>query len=161
MDTRQQLIVTKLDRVHQEQSTLLHELAQLTSDVGAYTLSPSTEKRMVPKVDPKIGHTESVTTSLDATHISQGVNTPDRCASTKPYPSLQVGDHIYIKNKIAYSNRPSVADWAGVITAITHQPKQQVFFTTYTGVETWRSPLNIRRLTQEEKARIQHTQQHE
>ena len=153
MDTRQQLIATKLerlqelqvvlDKVHQEQSALLHELAQLTSDVGAYTLSSSTEKRMVPKVDPKIGHMESVTTSLDAAHISRGVNTPDRCASTKTYPSLQVGDHIYIKNKIAYSNRPSVVDRAGVVTAIEHQPKQQVFFTTYTGVETWQSPLNI------------------
>ena len=169
MDTRQRLIVTKverlqelqaeLDRVHQEQSTLLHELEQLTSSVGSYTLSPPTEKCADQQVDPKIGHMESDIPIVEATHSSRGVNTPDRCVSTKPSPSLQVGDHIYIKNKIVYLSRPSVADRAGVITAIAHQPKQQVFFATYTGVETWRSPLNVRHLTKEESARIQ--QQHE
>ena len=171
MDTRQQLIVTKveqlqelqveLDRVHQEQSTLLHELAQLTSAVEAYTLSPPTKGCADSQGDPKNGCTESNITSLDTMHISRGISTPDRCASTKPHSSLQVGDHIYIKNKILHSNRPSVADRAGVITAIAQQPKQQVFLTTYTGVETWRSPLNIRHLTKEERARLQYSPQHE
>ena len=50
MDTKQQLIAAKveqlqelqvdLDRIHQEQSILLNDLAQLTSAVAAYTLSP-------------------------------------------------------------------------------------------------------------------------
>ena len=161
MDTKQRLIVVKverlqelqaeLDRIHQEQSTLLHELAQLTSAVGAYTLSPPAEKCVDPQVDPKIGHTKSDIPTLETTHISQGVNTPDRCVSTKPHSSIQVGDHIYIKNKIAYSSQPSAADRAGIVTAVAHQPKQQVFFMTYTGVEMWRSPLNIRQQTKEER----------
>ena len=64
---------------------------------------------------------------------------------------LQVGDHNYIKNKISHSDRPRVVDRAGIITAIAQQLKQQVFFTTYTGVETWLSPLNICHLSKEEK----------
>ena len=170
MDKRQQLIVTKverlqelqveLDRVHQEQSTLLHELTQLTSAVKAYTLSPPTKRCADPQGNPKNGCTDSNNTSSDTTHISRGISTPDRSASTKPHASLQVGDHIYIKNKISHSNQPSVADRAGVITVIAQQPKQQVFFMTYTGVEMWRSPLNIRHLTKEERARLQYSQQH-
>ena len=171
MDTKQQLIVTKveqlqelqvdLDRIHQEQSTLLHELAQLTSAVAAYTLSPPTKKCVDPQVDPKIRCTEGNVTSLDSTHTLWGITTPDRSTSTKPHSSLQVGDHIYIKNKILHSDRPSAADRASFITAIAQQPKQQVFFTTYTGVETWRSPLNIRHLSKEERTQLRDSQQHE
>ena len=171
MDARQRLIVTKVERLHelqteqdriqQEQTTLLHELTQLTSVIGAYTLSPQSEKCADSQVDSKNGHTKSETPTLESTHIARGADTPDRCVSTKSHPALQVGDHIYIKNKIAYSSRPSISDRAGVITAIAHQPKQQVFFTTYTGVEMWRSPLNVRHLTKEERVRIQHSQQHE
>ena len=54
-----------------------------------------------------------------------------------------------------------MADRAGIITAIAQQPKQQVFFTTYTGVETWHSPLNLRRLSKEEKTRLRESQQDE
>ena len=54
-----------------------------------------------------------------------------------------------------------MADRAGIITAIAQQPKQQVFFSTYTGVETWCSPLNIRHLSKEEKTRLQKSQQDE
>ena len=51
-----------------------------------------------------------------------------------------------------------MADRASVITDIAHHPKQQVFLTTYSGVETWRSPLNLRRLSAEEKIRLRKQQ---
>ena len=54
LDTEQQLIAAKverlqelqvdMDRIHQEQSTLLNDLAQLKSAVAAYTLSPPSKK---------------------------------------------------------------------------------------------------------------------
>ena len=72
-----------------------------------------------------------------------------------------MGDHIYIKNKISHSDRPSTADRPGIITDIAQQPQQQVFFTTYSGVETWRSPLNLRHLSTEEKIRLRQSQQDE
>ena len=51
-----------------------------------------------------------------------------------------------------------MTDRAGVVTNIAHYPKQQVFLTTYSGVETWHSPLNLRRLSAEEKIRLRKQQ---
>ena len=174
MDTKQRLIVAKveqlqelqvaLDRIHQEQATLLNELVQLTSAVAAYTLSPPTNKCVDSQVDSNTGCMEENTASMDQIHaikppLTQSNTTPVK--NTQAKQQLQVGDHIYIKNKISHSDRPSVADRAGIITAIAQQLKQQVFFTTYTGVETWRSPLNIRHLSKEEKTRLRESQQDE
>ena len=91
--------------------------------------------------------------------LTQSNTTPVK--NTQAKQQLQVGDHIYIKNKISHSDRPSMTDRAGIITAIAQQPRQQVFFTTYTGVETWRSPLNLHRLSTEEKIRLRKSQQDE
>ena len=54
MESKQQLIIVKverlqelqsdLDRIHQEQATLVNELVQLTSAVADYTLSTPTNK---------------------------------------------------------------------------------------------------------------------
>ena len=77
---------------------------------------------------------------------------------TTPTQQLQVGDHIYIKNKISHSDQPNAKDRAGVVTGIAHHLKQQVFLTTYSGVETWRSPLNLRRLSLDEKTRLRKQQ---
>ena len=127
---------------------------QLTSTVTAYTPSPPANKCVDSQVDSNTGRTEENTTSTDQIHaikpsLTLSNTTPVKNTQTKQ--QLQVGDHIYIKNKIAHSDRPSAADRAGIITAIAQQPKQQVFFTTYKGVEMWRSPLNLRQLSKEEK----------
>ena len=153
-----------LDQIHQEQSTLLSELVQLTSAVAEYTLSPPTKKCVGSQIDSTIGRTEDNSTTADQLHTlipspTWSITTPAKNVQTKP--QLQVGDHIYIKNKISHSDRPSVGDRAGIITAIARQLKQQVFFTTYTGIETWRSPLNIRHLSKEEKTQLRESQQHE
>ena len=114
MDTKQQLIAAKverlqelqvdLDRIHQEQSTLLNDLAQLTSAVAAYTLSPPTKKCVGSQVDSSMGRMEDNVTSVEQIHTSipttWSITMPDRSTQTKPQTSLQVGDHIYIKNKI-------------------------------------------------------------
>ena len=174
METKQHLIAAKverlqelqvdLDRIHQEQSTLLSELVQLTSAVAAYTLSPPTKMCVGSQVDSTIGHTEDKSTTSDQLHTprpspTRSITTPTKNGQTKP--QLQVGDHIYIKNKISHSERPNAADRAGIITAIARQPKQQVFFTTYTGEETWCSPLNIRHLSKEEKTQLRESQRDE
>ena len=64
METKQQLIAVKverlqelqvdLDRIHQEQATLLNELVQLTSAVAAYTLSPQRKSVRVFKSIPTL-----------------------------------------------------------------------------------------------------------
>ena len=174
MESKQWLIVAKvgqlqelqadLDRIHQEQAILLSELVQLTSAVAAYTLSPPTNKCVDSQVDSNIGRTEEDTASTDHKLTlkpppTQSNTTPVK--NTQAKQQLQVGNHIYIKNKISHSDRPSMADRVGIITAIAHQPKQQVFFTTYTGVETWRSPLNLCRLSKEKKTRWRESQQDE
>ena len=98
------------------------------------------------KIIPRPSRTLSNTTPVNNTQAKQ---------------QLQVGDHIYIKNKISHLDRPSMAVRAGIITDIAQQPKQQVFFTTYSGVETWHSLLNLRRLSTEEKIRLRKSQQDE
>ena len=54
-----------------------------------------------------------------------------------------------------------MADRAGIVTDIAQQPQQQVFFTTYSGVETWCSPLNLCRLSTGEKICLRQSQQDE
>ena len=122
METKQQLIAAKverlqelqvhLDRIHQEQSTLLNDLVQLTSAVAAYTLSPPTKKCADFQVDSNIGRTEENAASADQIHttipsLTQSITTPIK--NTQSIQQLQVGDHIYIKNKISHSDRASVA----------------------------------------------------
>ena len=153
-----------LERIHKEQATLLSDLAQLTSVVAAHTLSLPMKKCVGSQVNSNIGRTEDNATSVDQIHTTtpsptRSITTPVKNTQTKL--QLQVGDHIYIKNKISHSNRPSAVDRASIITAITRQPKQQVFFTTYTGVETWCSPLDIRHLSKEETTRLRESQQDE
>ena len=110
-------------------------------------------------VTSNIGYTEEDTTSTAPKPRPpriQSTTTPDK--NTQTQQQLQVGDHIYIKNKISHSDRPNVADRASVITDIAHHPKQQVFLTTYSGVKTWHSLLNLCRLSTEEKIRLRKQQ---
>ena len=174
MESKQRLIIAKvehlqelqadLDRIHQEQATLLNELVQLTSAVADCTLSRPTNKCVDSQVDSNIRCTGEDTASMDhklslRLPLTQSNTTPVK--NTQAKQQLQVGDHIYIKNKISHSDRPNVTDRAGIITAIAQQPKQQVFFTTYTGVEMWRSLLNLCCLSAEEKIRFRKSQQDE
>ena len=153
MESKQRLIIVKverlqelqsdLDRIHQEQATLVNELVQLTSVVPDYTLSLPTRNCVDSQVTSNIRYMEEDTTSITPQLLRiQSTTTPVK--NTQTQQQLQVGNHIYIKNKISHSDQPNAADRAGVITDIAHHPKQQVFLTTYSGVEMWRSPLNLR-----------------
>ena len=152
-----------LDRHHQEQATLLNEVLQLTSTVAAYTLSPPTHKCTDSQVDSNIGRMEEDTALTD--HVT--IRPPITQSNTTPVKNiqanrqLQVGDHIYIKNKFSHSDLPSMDDRAGIVTDIAQQPQQQVFFTTYSGVETWRSLLNLCHLSTELKICLRQSQQDE
>ena len=116
---------------------LLNAVLQLSSTVAAYTLSPPMNTCVGFQFDSNTGCTEDNTASADQIHaIKPPLTQSTPVKNTQAKQQLQVGDHIYIKNKISQSDRPSAADRAGIITAIAQQPKQQVFFTTYTGVET-------------------------
>ena len=155
---RLQELQADLDFLHQEQVTLVNELVQLTNADPDHTPALSMEHRVGSLATANIKHTEE-----DATPITPQ---PSR-VQTAPYTSvnyntsmeqLRVGEHIYIKNKISHSNRPNARDRARIVTGIAHHPKKQVFVMTYSGVETWRSPLNLRRLTLDEKARLREQQ---
>ena len=117
MELKQWLIVAKveqlqelqadLDRIHQEQATLLNKLVQLTSAAAAYTLSPPTNKCVDSQVDSNTGRTEENTASTDQIYaiklpFTQSNTTPVK--NTQAKQQLQVDDHIYIKNKISHSD---------------------------------------------------------
>ena len=152
MESKQQLIIVKverlqelqsdLDRIHQEQATLVNELVQLTAVVPDYTPSLPTGYSVGAQATSNIEYTEEDTASTTPQPLrTQSITTPDKNTQTQ---QLQVGDHIYIKNKVSHSDQPNATDRAGIVTNIAHSPKQQVFLTTYSGVEMWRSPLNLR-----------------
>ena len=145
-----------LDLLHQEQATLVNELVQLTSTVPDHTPSVPTGYSVGSQATASIGYKEEDTAATMPQPLhTQSTTTPVKNTQTQ---QLQVGDHIYIKNKISHSDRPNANDRAGVVTGITHYPKQQVFLTTYSGVETWRSPLNLHKLSFEEKTRLRKQQ---
>ena len=160
MESKQRLIIVverlqelqaDLDLLHQEQATLVNELVQLTSAVPDHTPSVPMGYSVGSQATANIGYKEEDTASTMPQPLrTQSTTTPVKNMQTQ---QLQVGDHIYIKNKISHSDRPNANDRAGV-TGIAHYPKQQVFLTTYSGVETWRSPLNLCRLSLEEKTRL-------
>ena len=166
MDSKQQRVTivverleelqVDLDLLHQEQATLVNELAQLTSAVPEQTPSVPTGHSAGSQATASIGYKEEDTTPTTPQPLhTQSATTPIKGTQTQ---HIQVGDHIYIKNKISHYDRPNTSDRAGVLTGIAHHPKQQVFLTTYSGVETWRSPLNLRRLSLEEKTRLRKQQ---
>ena len=165
MESKQRLIIVverlqelqvDLDLIHQEQATLVNELVQLTSAVPDHTPSVPTGYSVGLQATTNIGYKEEDTASTTSQPLcTQSITTPVKNMQTQ---QLQVGDHIYIKNKISHSDRPNAKDRAGVITDIAHYPKQQVFLTTYSGVETSCSPLNLRRLSLEEKTRLRKQQ---
>lgn len=66
---------------------------------------------------------------------------------------FHIGEHIYIKNKVTHGGLTSTPRDRTAI--ITHIDRHQVNFRTYTGVETWRSPYNIRHLTYREQQELQ------
>ena len=153
---RLQELQSDLDRIHQEQTTLVNELVQLTAVVPDYTPSLPTGYSVGAQATSNIEYTEEDTASTTPQPLcTQSIATPDKNTQTQ---QLQVGNHIYIKNKVSHSDRPNATDRAGVVTNIAHYPKQQVFLTTYSGVETWHSPLNLCRLSAEEKIRLRKQQ---
>ena len=150
---RLQELQADLDFLHQEQVSLVNELVQLTSADSDHNPSLSTGHSVVSQATDNNGHVEEATaTTPQPSRVQSTTYTPVNHNTTTQ--QLQVGDHIYIKNKISHSDRPNAKDRAGVVTGISHNPKKQVFLTTYSGVETWRSPLNLQRLTVDEKNRL-------
>ena len=115
MESKQQLIIVKverlqelqsdLDRIHQEQQTLVNELVQLTSAVADCTLSTSTNKCVDSQVTSNIGHMEEDTASTaPKSRLPRLQSTTPPVKNTQTQQQLQVGDHIYIKNKISHSD---------------------------------------------------------
>ena len=136
----------------------MNELVQLTNGDPAHTPSLPTGHSAGSRATANIEHTEEDTTPTtpQPPWVQSTSDTPVK--HNTPTQQLQVGDHIYIKNKISHSDRPDARDRAGVVTGIAHHPKKQVFLTTYSGVETWRSPLNLQRLSSDEKTQLRKQQ---
>ena len=151
-----QELQSDLDQIHQKQATLVNELVQLTAVVPEYTPSLPTGYSVGAQATSNIEYTEKDTASTTPQPLrTQSITTPDKNTQTH---QLQVGDHIYIKNKSSHLDRPNATDRAGVVTNIAHYLKQQVFLTTYSGVETWHSPLNLCQLLAEEKIHLRKRQ---
>ena len=62
-----------------------------------------------------------------------------------------VGEQVYITNRITHSINPGPLDRAAIVTRV--RPRR-IDFRTFSGQETWRSPGNLRHLTEQEIASI-------
>ena len=101
---RLQELQADLDFLHQEQVTLVNELVQLTNTAPDHTPSLPT------------GHSTGSQATANTKHMGEDMTPtmpqPPRVQSTSATPvnhntptqQLQVGDHIYIKNKISHSD---------------------------------------------------------
>ena len=107
MDSKQQWVTivverleelqVDLDLLHQEQATLVNELAQLTSTVPKQTPSVPTGHSAGSQATASIGYKEEDTTPMTPQPpLTQSATTPIKGTQTQ---HLQVGDHIYIKKK--------------------------------------------------------------
>ena len=113
MESKQRLIIVverlqelqaDLDFLHQEQVTLVNELAQLTNADPDHTPSLPTGHSAGSQATANIEHTEedATTTTPQPSRVQSTSYTPvNHNTSTQ---QLQVGDHIYIKNKISHSD---------------------------------------------------------
>ena len=106
--------------------------------------SPVTSGRVSPAIN-----TTSTTRS--------GTNIPiaDRTARRR---SFIVGDHVYITNRLTHSVTPGPLDRAAIVTRV--RPRR-VDFRTLSGHETWRSPGNLRHLTDQEVTSLNQLSQSE
>ena len=111
MDSKQRLTIVverleelqaDLDQLHQEQTTLVNELAELTSVVPEHTPTVPTGYSGESQAAASIGYKEEDTASTTPQPLRiQSTTTPVKSTKTQ---QLQVGDHIYIKNKISHSD---------------------------------------------------------
>lgn len=116
---------TQHEEILQEQQSLLQQLTDL---------SLTTQHTHTPEVQR-----------------SANIQTP--CKETTPIrqgSKLHPGEHVYIKNKISHAFNGDLTPLhrAGIVTDVQ---AHKIYLRTYSGVETWRSPNNLRRLTSKEK----------
>ena len=67
------------------------------------------------------------------------------------------GDPVYITNRIQnipIGRRVTTADRAAIVRKVT---AERVYFTTATGKESWRSPKNLKKISQEDYRRLSET----
>ena len=115
-----------------------------------------------PTSNPSNPHRDENTSPVNSGQISPIVshaNTtrlPNIIPTTGPSTRRRtfiIGEHVYITNRITHSLTPGPLDQTAVVTRV--RPRH-IDFWTYSGHETWRSPGNLRQLTDQEIASINH-----
>lgn len=129
-------IIQHLGELQLEQSCLTAQLESITSEgeednsvVVIHQTSSSNQAQSEPQV--RRGHP-----------IPRVFDNPPPIQVCGAFTS---GEHIFVRNKLLQILNALPFQQVAVITDITFN---QVDFTTYTGISTWRSPRNIRRLDQ-------------
>ena len=103
---------------------------------------------------------ESITARLQTLSLSWDTTPDDHSSGADDTTSCESfhrylpGERVFIENKvkhIRHLREPEPKDRAAVVQRVR---PDQVFLKTYNGHSTWRSPRNIRRLSEEEHAAI-------
>ena len=98
-------------------------------------------------VSPPVAHTLPIRST---TPIATPAIIPILGSSTRRH-NFTIGEQVYITNRITHSIAPGPLDRAAVVTRV--RPRQ-IDFRTFSGHETWRSPGNLRHLTEQEISAI-------
>ena len=148
---RQQDLTEQLDHIlagrgvdsvnpHRDDTTALNTSIQANSN-RCRTSSPITSGGSSPPIVNTVPSGSTYTTPNIVPNIG---------ASTRRH-NFSVGEQVYITNRITHSITPEPLDRAAIVTRV--RPRR-IDFRTFSGQETWRSPGNLRHLTEQEISSI-------
>ena len=147
---RQQDLTEQLDNIlagcrvdsvnpHRDDTTTVNTSSQ-TSSARRRTSSPITSGRSSPSIANTVPSRSTYTTP----------NIVPITGSTRRQNFI-VGEQVYITNRITHPIGPGPLDRTAIVTRV--RPRR-IDFCTFSGQETWRSPGNLRHLTEQEIASI-------
>ena len=148
---RQQDLTEQLDHIlagrgvdsvnpHRDDTTALNTSSQANSN-RRRTSSPITSGRSSPPIANTVPSRSTYTTP----------NIVPIIGSSTCRHNFIVGEQVYITNRITHSITPGPLDRAAIITRVR---PCRIDFRTFSGQETWRSPGNLRHLTEQEISSI-------
>ena len=146
-------------QIIERQQELTQQLDHILAGRGGDTANPHRVSTASPHTsDPSNTHRDGATTPVISGRISPTIshtNTirPHNIAlitgSSTRRRTFVLGEHVYITNRITHSITPGPLDQATIVTWV--HPRR-IDFRMLSGHETWRSPGNLRQLTDQEIA---------
>ena len=150
-------------QIIKRQQELTQQLDHILAGRGGDTANPHCVSTVSPHTsDPSNPHRDGATSPITSGRISPTIS---HTATTRPLNiapitgsstrrrTIVLGEQVYITNRITHSITPGPLDRAAIVTRV--RPRW-IDFRMLSGHETWRSLGNLRQLTDQEIASLNH-----